>query len=288
MSSQPRSSSYGDKSRLARTGALRSRSGRAAAVWRLRSATLTTGSQATVRLPVAGLDQGGRERARADRGLGDGDADQHRGLGKAVQSQRDRARRHLGPYQAASAIGLGGAVDRGRLQAVGTVQIVQPVQHASGEVAAGGQRHGAQRQRNGGDAENSARSVTWRFVPRPMAIIDKNAREPARFRNRPSLNRVRKIFCRRRERVRGPRSHSRQPVIPPAPLTGDVGRGCGDASRALLFSAEIREHSGDRPTFVRSSERWRTAGLAIESRVGTTRKCCRRGPKADPPAPGRK
>jgi hypothetical protein len=27
----------------------------------------------------------------------------------------------------------------------------------------------------------------------------------------------------------------RQPVIPPAPLTGDVGRGCGDASRALLF-----------------------------------------------------
>ena len=28
---------------------------------------------------------------------------------------------------------------------------------------------------------------------------------------------------------------SRQPVIPPAPLTGDVGRGCGDASRALLF-----------------------------------------------------
>jgi hypothetical protein len=28
----------------------------------------------------------------------------------------------------------------------------------------------------------------------------------------------------------------RQPVIPPAPLTGDVGRGCGDASRALLFS----------------------------------------------------
>jgi hypothetical protein len=27
---------------------------------------------------------------------------------------------------------------------------------------------------------------------------------------------------------------SRQPVIPPAPLTGDVGRGCGDASCALL------------------------------------------------------
>src|SRR3954454_10881415 len=28
---------------------------------------------------------------------------------------------------------------------------------------------------------------------------------------------------------------SEQPVIPPAPLTGDVGRDCGDASRALLF-----------------------------------------------------
>src|SRR3979490_1434341 len=27
----------------------------------------------------------------------------------------------------------------------------------------------------------------------------------------------------------------RQPVIPPAPLTGDVGRDCGDASRALLL-----------------------------------------------------
>ena len=26
-----------------------------------------------------------------------------------------------------------------------------------------------------------------------------------------------------------------QPVIPPAPLTGDAGRGCGDASRAPLF-----------------------------------------------------
>src|SRR5215212_668468 len=30
----------------------------------------------------------------------------------------------------------------------------------------------------------------------------------------------------------------RQPVIPPAPLTGDVGRDCGDASRALLLAAE--------------------------------------------------
>jgi hypothetical protein len=30
----------------------------------------------------------------------------------------------------------------------------------------------------------------------------------------------------------------RQPVIPPAPLTGDVGRDRGDAGRALLFCAK--------------------------------------------------
>jgi len=31
-------------------------------------------------------------------------------------------------------------------------------------------------------------------------------------------------------------------------LTGDVGRGCGDASRALLFSAEIQGVQRYRPT----------------------------------------
>jgi hypothetical protein len=31
-------------------------------------------------------------------------------------------------------------------------------------------------------------------------------------------------------------------------LTGDVGRGCGDASRALLLSAEIGRYSSYRPT----------------------------------------
>ena len=41
---------------------------------------------------------------------------------------------------------------------------------------------------------------------------------------------------------------SRQPVIPPAPLTGDVGRGCGDASRALLFSAVNHGIASYRPT----------------------------------------
>jgi hypothetical protein len=36
----------------------------------------------------------------------------------------------------------------------------------------------------------------------------------------------------------GARASSQQPVIPPAPLTGDAGRGCGDANRALLFFAK--------------------------------------------------
>jgi ABC transporter substrate binding protein len=47
---------------------------------------------------------------------------------------------------------------------------------------------------------------------------------------------VQKIFATRRNES-GRSESSRQPVIPPAPLTGDVGRGCGDASRALLLSS---------------------------------------------------
>ena len=55
-----------------------------------------------------------------------------------------------------------------------------------------------------------------------------------------SLNRVQKIFeppgttC-------GPGSHPGSRLFPPAPLTGDVGRDCGDASRALLFCAKFSE-----------------------------------------------
>src|SRR4051794_28923188 len=48
----------------------------------------------------------------------------------------------------------------------------------------------------------------------------------------------------------GPSESFEQPVIPPAPLTGDVGRDCGDASRALLLSgraaARRRKKSGAR------------------------------------------
>ena len=39
----------------------------------------------------------------------------------------------------------------------------------------------------------------------------------------------------RRERLWGGARHLNSRLFPPAPLTGDVGRGCGDASRALLF-----------------------------------------------------
>jgi hypothetical protein len=35
---------------------------------------------------------------------------------------------------------------------------------------------------------------------------------------------------------------------PPAPLTGDAGRGCGDASCAPNFSAEIKTNFSFRPT----------------------------------------
>lgn len=45
-------------------------------------------------------------------------------------------------------------------------------------------------------------------------------------------------------------SHFSSRLFPPAPLTGDVGRGCGDASRALLFSAEDRAFSNSVPNIV--------------------------------------
>jgi hypothetical protein len=73
-----------------------------------------------------------------------------------------------------------------------------------------------------------------------MAIISKNIGEPSRFRTQPSLNRVPKIFFGPAGTTQGGFESSRQPVIPPAPLTGDVGRGCGDASRALLLFSDIR------------------------------------------------
>jgi hypothetical protein len=38
-----------------------------------------------------------------------------------------------------------------------------------------------------------------------------------------------------------------QPVIPPAPLTGDAGRGCGDASRAPICFISLIERDYPQP-----------------------------------------
>jgi hypothetical protein len=55
------------------------------------------------------------------------------------------------------------------------------------------------------------------------------------------------FFLRRAGTTSGTSESSRQPVIPPAPLTGDVGRDRGDAGRALLFSAGIWRVFGSAP-----------------------------------------
>jgi hypothetical protein len=80
-----------------------------------------------------------------------------------------------------------------------------------------------------------------------MAIGDTTRTEQGGSLPRLSLNRVQKKIQVAGTSLGGWES-SRQPVIPPAPLTGDVGRGCGDASRALLFYTEIQCIPGLRPT----------------------------------------
>jgi hypothetical protein len=67
-----------------------------------------------------------------------------------------------------------------------------------------------------------------------MAISDTTRAEQPGSGRGLSLNRVQKNI-REAGTTHGARASFWQPVIPPAPLTGDVGRGCGDASRALLF-----------------------------------------------------
>ena len=67
-----------------------------------------------------------------------------------------------------------------------------------------------------------------------MASSETTRAEPQEFWRPRSLNRVLKKFT-AAGTISGTSALPCQPVIPPAPLTGDVGRGCGDASRALLF-----------------------------------------------------
>src|SRR5215475_6265397 len=86
------------------------------------------------------------------------------------------------------------------------------------------------------------------MVPRPVAIGDSNV-----SRRKPGLGRVNHmtvsaIFLMKRERLWGAASLLSSRLFPPAPLTGDVGRGCGDASRALLFFA-LSHRGGPYPSF---------------------------------------
>src|ERR1700739_3928225 len=79
--------------------------------------------------------------------------------------------------------------------------------------------------------------LAWLAPPvihRPVAISDTTRAEQPGSGRGLSLNRVQKNI-REAGTTHGARASFWQPVIPPAPLTGDVGRGCGDASRALLF-----------------------------------------------------
>jgi hypothetical protein len=71
-----------------------------------------------------------------------------------------------------------------------------------------------------------------------MAIKDITPGEPAGSGSRLSLNRVLKKM-ETAGTTPGACASFRQPVIPPAPLTGDVGRDRGDAGRALLFYIDI-------------------------------------------------
>src|SRR6266581_4282582 len=82
-----------------------------------------------------------------------------------------------------------------------------------------------------------------------MADTNKTRAGRKRFADPKSLNRVKKNSW-KAGTIPGACASSRQPVIPPAPLTGDVGRGCGDASRALLVSPQRSKSSVENPVFV--------------------------------------
>lgn len=94
-------------------------------------------------------------------------------------------------------------------------------------------------------------SVTWASVPSPLGDQGDNADQQGRFRD--PLGKL--LVCNQigvpheffelptffeaRRNDSCARESSPQPVIPPAPLTGDRGRDRGDAGRAL-FCVAIR------------------------------------------------
>src|SRR5262249_25679886 len=77
--------------------------------------------------------------------------------------------------------------------------------------------------------------MTW-LVPRPVAIGDSNVSHTKRVLGRVDHISVFGNIFNLAGTTRDVARHLCSRLFPPAPLTGDVGRGCGDASRALLFS----------------------------------------------------
>jgi hypothetical protein len=68
-----------------------------------------------------------------------------------------------------------------------------------------------------------------------LAIGESTQAMTAKFLSDTNHLTVRKKFSETTERLLGSARHVNSRLFPPAPLTGDVGRDCGDASRALLF-----------------------------------------------------
>ena len=189
------------------------------------------------RLRCAGLRCSGlgRYRRTVPCRLGDdGNPDHHGRVVEADVSDRDRLGLPFGCPEGCT-VGLAGAIDLSRGFGRGKLP-------AANEVMTGCELDRTERSGNGEDGQNCfvylwhavVSLAPWRSGTQP----ESSRSGSGRFR---SLNRVRKKitvqekYLRRRGTTLGGPESSRQPVIPPAPLTGDVGRGCGDASRALLF-----------------------------------------------------
>jgi hypothetical protein len=103
-----------------------------------------------------------------------------------------------------------------------------------------------------------------------VAIDLDNAAGKTLFRGTRYHLTVRKKILTRQERL--PLSRVTHAAgYPPAPLTGDVGRDCGDASRALLFSGKYTLNCLYRPTIRPNLERAAPRGeAAVPSRVVVT------------------
>ena len=132
---------------------------------------------------VGGLHQRAHGRTGAGR-IGHRHAKQNRHAGKTIQPKRDRPHRHRRSGHRRDAIGLGGPVDggRGRPLACRRPERSRPSANCTAPKL----------------TESAIRpkipleicDMTRHHTHRPMGDYDENAREPSRFKNRPSLNRV--------------------------------------------------------------------------------------------------